>query len=348
MRQLFSFLLLICFHLSNSQSFNCGTSTVSDIDGNLYHTVKIGSQCWLKENMNTTRYANGQTVGISSKFSISTIREYVNMVGKLQVIVKLLKVEKINIQIYDISGRAVSSTDLSCDIGNNLIDISIGPSALYIIRIRYRNTVSHHKVVGSYQNIHEIAVLQNVPNKAMINQTDTIVLSDNSRYCFDYNNDPAYGENFGKLYTSLSALNVDNSQYGQPIQGICPDNWHVASDNDWIQLEIAAGMDSNLAMYGYNSYRGTISNKLKSSDQGYWYFNNGTDDFGFSARGSGAYYNATPNYNGWGFYDLLQRCTWWTYNQDGLMIRQISDFDAGVWRGYSSPVSAYSVRCIKD
>ncbi len=339
MRKLFSFLLLFCFLLSNSQSFDCGTSTVTDIDGNLYHTVKIGSQCWLKENMKTTKYSNGQAVGISSKLINSNIREYVNMVGKLQVIVYMSKEEKINIIIYDISGRTVSNTDLSCNIGNNLIDISVGPTELYIIQIRYRNLVYHYKVVGSDQNIQEISLLQNVPTNTMKIKTDTIVLSNNSRYCFDYNNDPINGDKYGKLYTSLSALNVDSTQYGQPVQGICPDNWHVASDNDWIQLEIAAGMDSNIAIYGFYSFRGAISNKLKCSDLGYWYFNDGTDDFGFSARGSGAYNNASPyNNNGWGFYDLLQRCTWWTYKQDGLMIRQLTDFHSGVWRGYSSPV----------
>lgn len=40
----------------------CGEYTVSDVDGNEYHTVRIGNQCWLKENMKTTRYADGTVV----------------------------------------------------------------------------------------------------------------------------------------------------------------------------------------------------------------------------------------------------------------------------------------------
>lgn len=37
-------------------------ATVIDIDGNVYHTVTIGTQVWMVENLNTTRYSNGDTI----------------------------------------------------------------------------------------------------------------------------------------------------------------------------------------------------------------------------------------------------------------------------------------------
>ena len=45
---------------SSDYSHPCaGAATVTDFDGNVYNTVQIGQQCWMKENMRTTHYADG-------------------------------------------------------------------------------------------------------------------------------------------------------------------------------------------------------------------------------------------------------------------------------------------------
>jgi len=51
---LFVFLVLLT---SRNQA-----QTVTDIDGNLYDTVSIGTQVWLKENLKVTHYSNGDAI----------------------------------------------------------------------------------------------------------------------------------------------------------------------------------------------------------------------------------------------------------------------------------------------
>ena len=44
----------------------CKTNSVNDIDGNQYNIVKIGTQVWMKENLKTTRYRNGDLIGTTT------------------------------------------------------------------------------------------------------------------------------------------------------------------------------------------------------------------------------------------------------------------------------------------
>lgn len=59
--QLFLFIGLIIV-LSVSAYGQTQQDTVVDIDGNLYHTVKIGAKTWLIENLKVTHYRNGDSI----------------------------------------------------------------------------------------------------------------------------------------------------------------------------------------------------------------------------------------------------------------------------------------------
>jgi len=51
-------------------------ATVSDVDGNVYHTVRIGLQVWMVENLKTTKYRNGEPIAYCTDNT-----EWSNLVG---------------------------------------------------------------------------------------------------------------------------------------------------------------------------------------------------------------------------------------------------------------------------
>lgn len=345
MKKLLTILLvLFSFEFLTAQSwFNCGTSIVADADGNHYNSIKIGSRCWLKENMRSTHYSNGMPAGIPTLKS--GFQQLINVPGKLQVARYMSKEEPVTVEIYNLEGKSVYNSNIQGIVGNNLIEISTGPVGIFLVRIQCNEIESTIKAAGKDENGLYARLLQT----PFLFKPETIVTDLNPRYIYDYENDPLNSEKYGKLYTSASALNCDYSMASKlekVIQGICPEGWHVSNDSDWRQLEVTIGIDSNLVYSGpMFEFIGTVADKLKTPDTAYWFNAFGTDDFSFSARGSGGYWPS----HGDGFTGLKDRSTWLTYSKVyGLMIQQITNFRTGIYRGFAYPVDAHSIRCVKN
>lgn len=62
----FIFMGLIFTMLNGCKKDDASSTTVTDVDGNVYHTVTIKTQTWMVENLKTTHYNDGIENGITN------------------------------------------------------------------------------------------------------------------------------------------------------------------------------------------------------------------------------------------------------------------------------------------
>ena len=341
---IFLSILMVLFLKCFPQGFECGTSTVTDIDGYVYHTVLMGGRCWTKENMRTTRYASGDPVGIYEP--PAGTRELVNTPGLLKIGMKLESAERIPLEIFSVKGERVFSETVSCTAGDNTIAITLGPRGVYLVCFQADGLKSSFLATGTDDARFAVASSERGTLKASAKNGWP---PDPRRY-YDYNNDPANDEKFGKLYTAVSALNAD--VYNNPssllnvLQGICPNGWHVSNDTDWMFLEHYKGMSWDDIGLIFANVRGYVGRTLLTSDTTYWIDACGTGKNEFDGRGGG-------HYQGNGKFTLLKdNASWITYSPEfGPMLREIKVCGLSIYRTtiqWQNMGDAYSVRCVKD
>ena len=123
----------------------------------------------------------------------------------------------------------------------------------------------------------------------------------------------------------------------------CPPGWHLPSDAEWKQLEMALGMTQ--AQSDGEGFRGIDQGtQMKAISQ--WYNDgNGTNASGFSALPGGyRYIDNTIN-------DIGRYGKWWSsteYSTINARSRLLYFNSGGSYRGYDGKMDGFSVRCIKD
>jgi uncharacterized protein (TIGR02145 family) len=144
-------------------------------------------------------------------------------------------------------------------------------------------------------------------------------------WCY-YNNDPANGAIYGKLY-NWHAVNDP--------RGLAPTGWHIPTDAEWTTLTTTLGGAS------------IAGGKMKSVGITLWTTpNNGaTNESGFSALPGGY-----RNYNG-PFYNIGIRGYWWSSSQldsSYAWYRSLENSFGFATRNPNDKICGFSVRCLRD
>ncbi len=152
-----------------------------------------------------------------------------------------------------------------------------------------------------------------------------------SRGSWCYDNSQANCAIYGRLYDWEGAISA------------CPSGWHLATDDDWKDLEMYLGMSQNIA--DTIDWRGTDEGyKMKSISR--WLDNgNGSNSSGINAMPGGMYQLG-------GFGSIEKYAYFWTSSEpfypNYAFSRSLWYSESRVYRDTDEKGNGYSVRCVKD
>ena len=166
-----------------------------------------------------------------------------------------------------------------------------------------------------------------------------------------YNNSIANKSTYGGLYTWAAAMKGAPSSTSNPsgVQGVCPDGWHLPSDDEWKELEIYLGMsqtDANRA-----DYRGSPVGSKLAGDSTLWNKDVLRDDSNFGTSEFWGLPSGRRSSVGMFTY-LGESTTFWSateYDSSRVWYRHLAFNYSDVlryWNVYKN--EGRSIRCIKD
>ncbi len=156
----------------------------------------------------------------------------------------------------------------------------------------------------------------------------------------DYDNNPTNSETYGRLYNWYT---VDDDR------GICPDGWHVPTDDEWKELEMFLGMSQSEA--DDTGLRGTNEGSKLAGNAELW--NDGdlvnNSEFGtsgFNGLPGGYRGSESGNYLYMGNYGYFWSSS--GYSSTTALGRLLQSYNTEVVRGAYSNEQGGSIRCVKS
>jgi len=157
-------------------------------------------------------------------------------------------------------------------------------------------------------------------------------------------------DTYGVLYNWNAVMAGASSSSSNPsgVQGVCPDGWHVPSDEEWKELEMELGMSQSEADdYGY---RGTNEGSKLAGNASLWGDGELENNSAFGTSG----FSALPGgyRSSYGSFDYIGRYGHWrsstVVNSSSALARGLGELNSDVARDWPYKERGSSVRCVRD
>lgn len=353
----------------------CSVANVTDADGNVYATVRIGRQCWTRENLRTTRY-NDEKVITNVNDLVETYVYHIDSLFETPdsvftydtvLLVDTIIIPYDTIYSYTYHYDSEDSTIITqIDTTFSIVRHSDTLALIDHITTTYISThngyVANHdttfvyEVVWPADTIFDTLVSVDTTVNFLFSRLDTTAIdtityptySDTIAYCYYPDSLATLAETYGLLYNYRAASVDSERSFGEPsgIQGVCPTGWHVPSVGEWEQL---TGYLEGQRMYHAGDISSNIAKALASQD--YWMEdteytfsignrlenNNAT---GFAALPAGAFADSVGGYG-----------RFWSCSGEQpteLSVLRLSYNLPNVAFEMLAPDAVASVRCVRD
>jgi uncharacterized protein (TIGR02145 family) len=167
-------------------------------------------------------------------------------------------------------------------------------------------------------------------------------------WCYDNNSSNC--DTYGRLYDWATAMQGDSSSNNNPsgVQGICPDGWHLPSDEEWKELEMQLGMSQSEADNVYR--RGTNEGSKLAGNDFLWDSGDLTSDSEFDTSGFAAFPGGDRTNDG-NFLRIGSHGYWWSSTESSYTnawYRNLNYDYISVYREDAGKELGLSVRCVRD
>jgi uncharacterized protein (TIGR02145 family) len=204
------------------------------------------------------------------------------------------------------------------------------------------NTETHYCSNGTVKEYGYVSDVNKTYKTVVIGEQTWMAenLNYNASGSWCYGNDHSNCDTYGRLYDWATAMNLSSScnsstcasQVQAKHRGICPEGWHIPSNDDWSTLNNNVGGSS------------TAGEHLKSTS-GWKNNGNGLDTYGFSALPGGRRY---PDGH---FGSVGDDVNWWSASEhdssDAYSRYMNCNIGYATW-GNDGKAIGFSVRCLQD